>query len=218
MELEFTLNVTVKGHSLDEIDEGLLKAAGQRLVARMAGKPGMGIAPSVMVKRENLPPEAQEALAEAEEKKAAEAAAHAAEAAAVAAGAGVSAPSTPAPEPHHEEEPAKRGRGRKSNAEKAAEAAKAAAAATAAVGAPHPQAQPPAAPPAAPAPATAPPALVHTIKDVEEAVGKVCNKHGVPKAFELLKRFEVTKVRFLPEGKYAEFIKACAEEEAKPAA
>ena len=36
MEIEFTLHVTVKGRSLQEIDDGLVTAAGQRLVARLA--------------------------------------------------------------------------------------------------------------------------------------------------------------------------------------
>lgn len=38
MELEFTLTVTVRGKSLNEIDDGLVEAAGQRLQARISKK------------------------------------------------------------------------------------------------------------------------------------------------------------------------------------
>ena len=40
MEIEFTLNLVVKGNSLDEVDDGLIKAAGQRLIARTQQKVG----------------------------------------------------------------------------------------------------------------------------------------------------------------------------------
>lgn len=39
MKIEFELTVKIRGASLDEIDNGLIQAAGQRLMARMSNPP-----------------------------------------------------------------------------------------------------------------------------------------------------------------------------------
>lgn len=43
MKLEFELTVKIKGTSLEDVDNGLIQAAGQRLVSRMSTVPNISI-------------------------------------------------------------------------------------------------------------------------------------------------------------------------------
>ena len=57
MELEFVLSLQIKGKDMKEIDDGLVQAAGQRLMARMVNPPNLNVIPkgvSVSVKAEEI--------------------------------------------------------------------------------------------------------------------------------------------------------------------
>jgi hypothetical protein len=208
-DVEFSLTVVVKGRSLQDIDNGLVQAAGQRLAARMVNPPsfngnsivgGGAIAPTHPA---NAAPAALETVLREEPR--------------AAAGGEIT---NGVAEPGAANEPHKGKRGVKPGSTRGPYKKPGEAEAPAADPAPVAETPPPAAPPAAPIAPTAPvgTGVAGKIPDLQAAVAAltvVNTKKNSDIAFACLTHFSVKRCSELTDANRQQFIDHCHAEAAK---